>query len=56
MSDIAKKRKLYEEQLVKSIAKAAVTEALVQEITLNHIDQFIEENIDAIIQETVANE
>jgi predicted HicB family RNase H-like nuclease len=55
MPEVAKK-KLYEEQIVKSIAKAAVTEALIQEISLNSVDQFIEENITEIIQETVADE
>jgi predicted HicB family RNase H-like nuclease len=55
MQEIAKK-KLYEEQLVRSIAKAAVTEALIQEISLNSVDQFIEENLTNIIQETVADE
>jgi len=44
------KTKLFEEKIVKSIARRAIIEALLKNITFKDVDIFIDQNIDSIIK------
>jgi hypothetical protein len=55
MSEVIKKR-LYEEQIVKKIAKAAVRVALENNIKLTNVNKFILDSIDEIIRKEVDND
>ena len=55
MSEVIKKR-LYEEQIVKKIAKAAVKAAIENNVVLLDVNKFMLNSIDEIIRKEVDND
>jgi hypothetical protein len=55
MSEVIKKR-LYEEQIVKKIAKAAVRFAIENNVKLSDVNKFMLNSIDEIIRKEVDND
>jgi hypothetical protein len=53
VQDNVVKRRLYEEQIVKQIVVTAVEKAISMKITKDNIEKFLDENMSAIIDESV---